>query len=257
MITSGKSPIQFGRSSHVALHYYVLSHIDLGRDAANLFVPRSNTPDWAEALSSAYQTELPHSLILQFLPLKCQDHHMLLERLRAEQKKSATMMANIHERIQPHHAKMWEAQADTDNQKIADICDKIAKPLAILRTALWARIHMSPVPLTVLHAASIGHSGRAAGFRNHRVVAVSFALKAYYVLFQIFHEETHVVSDRLAQKQISTGEMRSTRFGDDGYEIHRILEKEAVLLGREIVQDVLPGFLVHYENWATANGMFL
>ena len=76
--------IQFGRAFHADLHYHVLSHLDLGRDAANLLVKRTVVPVWTEALRAAYLKEHPASLTLQFTPLYCADLDALKQKLDDE-----------------------------------------------------------------------------------------------------------------------------------------------------------------------------
>ena len=245
--------IRFGRSRHVALHYEVLSYLDSGRDAASLFVNRDDIPSWAASLSHVYPSELPDALAVQFLPLRCADLDSLKERLASSELRSFQYALEGINDLSPEHQRRWESRARKDTDTIRQVCDEIAGPLARLRAALWSRIRMSPWPLTVYHVKAMGRCGRAVGYDGRRAVAVSLEMPIHHILYQIFHEETHVVSDRMVDRDAT----RSTRHGSDGYEVHRRLERAAVMLGLDVIKRSMPSLLDGYLIWAEAWGIEL
>lgn len=253
MTDDSPSSIRFGRSRHVALHYEVLSYVNLGRDAASLFIDRPHKPSWAELLRATYQKELPDALAVQFLPLRCADLDSLKARLA-----SSTLhcfkntLKGINELLS-EHSRRWESNSKKDAARTTLICSEIAEPLAQLRATLWSRIEKSPQPLTIYHAEAMGRCGRAVGYNKQRAVAVSFNMPTSYVLCQIFHEETHVISDKLVAKKTT----RSTKYGSKGYEVHRKLEEKAVLLGFEIIKSRMPSLVDSYLAWAGTWGLVI
>ena len=237
--------IRFGRSRHVDLFYEVLSHLDLGKDAASLYIERPHDPVWAKTIRDAYIRELPRSGVYQFLPLRCADLKALVARLQHDQLTCARGMVQAMSELSSNHAQRWQQDARKDALRIGAICNEISPGLISLRQALWAHIGQSPWPLTVFHTKAIGRHGRGIGFEKQRAIAVSLEMPAAYALCQIFHEETHVVSDR----RIVDREKRRTYPGASGYDIHQKLEKEAIALGGRVIKETLPSLWGAYKQW--------
>ncbi|MEM1350338.1 MAG: hypothetical protein AAGI01_17390, partial [Myxococcota bacterium] len=62
-----KGEIFMGRVAHIDALYGLLNHVDLGRDAANLYRPGAPERSWAEELFEAYHAA-PGRFELHVLP---------------------------------------------------------------------------------------------------------------------------------------------------------------------------------------------
>ncbi len=256
------STIEFHATLHSALHYHVLSHLDLGADAASIYDPNTDSRDWVEGLLWAYGNA-PGRLALQFLGIQINSLDSLREKLRYgsadtglgdEPGRSlrAAFLAALD--LERHHFSMaWNRDARSREQRLARASLEMREPLVALRAKLW-KGHGEPPPLTVLDCPALGLAGRAVTLRGRRVVAVNLDSEGQHALHQIFHEEVHPVTDPAVMEHYS-GQSRDTRLDGEGYVIHKALEAAAVQRGREVVAAVNPSGSEAYEVWAGRFGL--
>jgi hypothetical protein len=254
------SQIEFTSTVHSALAYHVLSYLDLGRDAASLFDPTKGETDWQSELRSSY-LNAEGRLWLHFLPIQASDLEDLYARLEAAPRGlddpqgvhlGRAFMRACQAEL-PAFQSHWDSDGESRRERLRDAAEQLAAPLGRLRTALWALNGGTPPPLTVSHCRDLRKAGRGVGVRKTRVVAVSLNESFEHALCQIFHEETHPVSDPSVSRQ--TGQRRGTHVDDPGYNHHMALEKAAVQLGRRIVRECAPEWEEGYERWAGRYGM--
>jgi hypothetical protein len=237
------SGIEFSRRLSTSLAYHVLSHLDLGGDAANLFRGRSSTKAWVRALETAYVSAGTERLELQFAGLVHEDVDALLA--RAAESKSPLwrifLRALEAERVELE-ARFFEGEREA--RSIFDESERhLTGPLRQLRSALWAP--RTPPPLTVLHVPSLVRAGRGYPQRDRHLVAVSLAAPAEQVLLQIFHEEVHPVSD----PELARLGLRDTRLGAPGARVHQRIEAHALERGAEVIARSAPELSPAYERW--------
>jgi hypothetical protein len=269
---SAAPPLRVVARPHVALHYRVLSHLDLGRDAASTYLarPEEPTPAWVPALLAAY-VAAPGRLALQFAPLPLPDLPALLAALgrgalpglgagAADQALAAAWAAALQALAGPFLA-AWGAGAPAREGALTAAREALSAPLAVLRAALWRRAGgAAPPPLTVLHVPSLGRHGRGMTVRGERVVAADLARPAAEALCQVLHEEVHAVSDRevaarAAPRDPSAAAPRDTRAGTAGHAQHLTVEAHAVAVGGDLIAAHAPAYLDAYTAWRARFGM--
>jgi len=245
------------------LHAHVMSHLDLGRDAASLHRSHSFEPRWVAPLKHAY-LEANGRLSLQFIGLWARDlAHVTqaLDEARLPRLEDAAGRALCHwmkvalegenERVYA----LWLEDEEERSTRLSGAAEVLIEPLTVLRTALWARTEQSPPPLTVLHVPSMGQHARAMGMKQDgapsRVVATSLDESWEQILCQVFHEEVHPVSDPAAYalQGEQAGAERDTHAEGRGYAIHQSIEKAAVELGQTVMAQALPEQLPAYRQW--------
>ena len=235
------SDVRVGSPSHAALHFHLLSHLDLGRDAASLYDHRLGRPPWADALLAAVRGS-PRGPWLQFLPLLADDLAGMCA-LIADPALAAAYRVAL--------AAAADSFADDPAARIATVAavaPAMVARLRPIRDALWAPD--PPPSLRILHCPALGRHGRAAGRGRNRVVAVSLDAPAPHPLLQVLHEECHPVSDRTVDAR-----GRETRADAPGYAVHHRLEAAAVALGRRVLGAVDPALSEAYEAWARPFGL--
>jgi len=254
--------IDFKATLHSALHFHVLSHLDLGQDAASLFNASLEPRDWVDGLLSAYRNA-PGRLALQFLGIQTSSLDGLREQLRYGS--VATGLADETGRtlraaflaaldLERHDFSMaWNRDAAERQQRLVHTARSLGERLDRLRSALWEG-QAEPPPLTVLDCPALGLNGRAATCRGRRVVAANLAGDLEHALLQIFHEEIHPVTDPGVLEQ-QPDAPRDTHVDGDGYAAHLALEQAAVTRGREVVHAVAPDLSDGYEVWAGRFGL--
>lgn len=241
--------IRVARPFHAELHYDVLSHLDLGRDAASIYRERPDLvppPDWIEPLRAAY-LGTPHRLWVQWLPLVSRDIADLFvplqrppERLRdAAGRALCDALARALEERAAAAYEAWRAAGPAGALDTAR--------LQTLREALWAP--RMPPPLIVMDTHALGPYGRGATLKDGtRVVATSLAEPGAHAFLQVLHEETHPVSDPEVLAPGATAG-RDTRAGTSGYAAHQALEERALEVGLQLLSRHAPDLLPHYARW--------
>lgn len=249
-------PVEIARPMHAAALYYVLSHLDLGRDAASLYDATLIATPWQRGLLDAYHAA-PDRLRFHFLGHWSTDYAALADELtrrshsRGSQTADACLAASLRgalEAARPSFEAAWSA--DDFAPRHARFRSEIEPALQRARTALWAGV---PPPLRVLDCASLGRNGRGATVDGVRVVAVSLAEPSGHVFCQLLHEETHPVTDSIVRAQFrnaaADARVQDTRVGARGYALHHALEVAAVTAGHEVVATQTPEFAEAYAVW--------
>ncbi|TNE46084.1 MAG: hypothetical protein EP343_25290 [Deltaproteobacteria bacterium] len=245
-----------GRAFHIQLHYHVLSHLDLGRDAANLFQSRASFPSWVSFLQRAYLMNRKGSGLLQHDPLCVRDLEGLYRRLEARDERAATLMLQAMVAEQEQQEKAWEQDAAQARQQIDAFVQHHGDALLLLRRMLWERRGLEPPPLYVFDAPALGTHGRGMGGRTYRCCAVSLARDGEQALCQVFHEEVHAISDEEVEKASGQSlDTRDTQVRSDGFRLHQALEHRAVELGGELIQEHTPMYQAAYQQWRERFGV--
>ena len=251
------STVEFNATLHAALHYHVLSHLDLGADAASLYDTNTESRDWIEGVLWAYGNA-PGRLALQFLGIQINTLDSLREKLRygsadtglgdeAGRSLRAAFLAALD--LERHHFSMaWNRDARLREQRLARASSDMGARLSALRAELW-KGKGDPPGLTVLDCPALGQAGRSVMLRGRRVVAVNLSSEGDQALYQILHEEVHSITDPLVMAK-HAGQTRDTRVDSEGYELHQTLEHAALERGRAVLQAVTPDSMDAYEAWA-------
>jgi len=245
------------------LHAHVMSHLNLGRDAASMYRPPAFEPRWAAPLTAAY-LQAEGRLSVQFIGLWARD---LAHAVEVIEEGSLPKLGDEAGRALCHWMKtalegeqervyaQWLEDEEEREARLHAAAEVLVEPLTLLRGALWAGSEQPTPPLTVLHVPSMGKHARAMGMKQDgapsRVVATSLNESWEQILCQVFHEEVHPVSDPAAyalQGQ-QAGAERDTHAGGRGYAIHQSIEKAAVELGQTVMAQVLPEQLPAYRQW--------
>ena len=245
-------------SYHAALHYFVLSHLNLERDAASLYKPRDIRPDWVTPLLNAYRAA-PGRLGVHFAPLRVSDIIALfgwLERPPPQMHTPAdrALCDALYGALEGEAAafeERWNATC-ADAARIAEVTRALIELKAVM-TALWARRDREPPALIVLDAPDLG--GRARGWLSagRQCVATSLTEPLEHVLCQVLHEAIHPVSD--LEVGLAGRPTRDTHAEGLGYETHRALELAAVKLGAELVEGHAPSLTSAYQAWSRHVGL--
>lgn len=249
----GSGWVRVGRHLSATLAYHVLSHLDLGRDAASLHAPGRPRRPWAAPLRAAYGAA-PGRTALQFVGLYGWTVDELVARLG--EGRLATLEDPAGRRLCELFAGALEFERGAVEREFAlDSAAHAARarrfapllaPLVRCRAALWRRLGRTPPPLVVLDCPALGRHGRGMTYRpTRRGVAVSLGEPPEHVFCQILHEETHPVSDRHGRD----GPARDTRVGARGFASHRRAEQRAVALGAEVVAAAAPELSEAFATW--------
>lgn len=224
------------------VHYHVLSHLDLGADAANLYIPGQRAR-WAEPLLAAYR-RAPDRLRLQHTPITRQ----------------STEDPQLLAAFEQARAAVWsavEAAWERDDAFERNTCfhRDISPALMACRRAAYGDVQ--PPLLLVYDVPALGRHGRGARAGDARVVATSLAEPVEHVFCQVLHEEMHPITDPLVAEMFEGVDLgaRDTHVGGAGYTLHRALEVAAVEGGRQIVEQAAPQFADAYARWCAAHGM--
>ena len=237
--------VGFGRAFHVALIYEVLSHLDLGADAASLFRPSSVRQQWAPALSEAVRAAGAGALPLQVVALHTSDLETACVLLESGRLLDATLGAQTVAALREtalSFRRTFDADERSAQARLTDAA-ALAAPLSALRRALYGG--RSPPPLVVIDAPALGPHGRGAVAVGSRVVAVSLAQPLSHCLWQIFHEEVHPVSDA----ELDIDGPRQTAAGAPGFAVHRRIEQHALDRGRQAAAALSADLVPAYDRW--------
>ena len=262
MNETGPTSATFEERLHAALHAHVLSHLDLGRDAANLYDPSLPERPWAAPLLEAYRGAAGR-LSIQFLALHTKDLAELMDVARdrppasLQDRAGRILLERLGDAIEaerPSFEKQWHDSAKAAALRRDGIAANLREPLQLLRAHLWARNAGTPPPLRVLDCPAMRSRARGMSLGREpsalRVVAVCFEGAWQQVLCRIFHEEVHPLSDPAAWAQFAgTGEARDTRAGTAGHRVHVAIERAAVELGAQVVAEHAPRLMGAYCAW--------
>lgn len=220
--------------------YYVLSHLDTGRDAASLFDRTLPPAGWAPALRRAYLAD-PQRLRIQFLPLQCRDlpaMEALLPTLPVGPALREALLASLGA-VDPAPSVLPETT--------------LPARLQPLRERLWADTGRRPPPLSLVHCAHLRGYARAMQLgRDRRIVAASLDEPPDRALMQIVHEECHPLSDPTVRADLRG---RDTRAGSSGYAAHQALEEAAVRLQTRLIREHAPDLWPAHVAWCRNYGI--
>ncbi len=253
MTEAADSAIRFERWPTAALAYHVLAHLDLGRDAANLFDDTLPPRPWVAGLHAAYLAASGR-LAVHAAPLAYGDS--LVQRLRAGAPASlrdgpgralAHAFAAAIECEAPQFLPAWDRE---DACSLVEVANAIGEPLARLRGALWERSG-EPLPLLVVHCPALGRHARATRRDDASIVAADFTQSIEWLACQVLHEEIHAITDTavLAGRDASA---RDTRVGTPGFRLHAELERTAIEVGDALVRARAPEWIGAYAHWRAA-----
>lgn len=229
------------RPLHAALLFHVLSHLDLGRDAASLYDPRRPKPPWLEPLRAAYRAD-PQRLRVHFLAHWTADLATLDAALGPGKLADALRVALRAERAAVEAA----LARDDAAARRARFEAEVAPALTRCRDALHAG---AAPPLRVLDVPALGPHGRGLGLPRERVVAVSLAPPSDHVFCQVLHEEVHPITDPRVQAAWRGERTRDTRAGSAGHALHAALEAAALDEGADVIAACAPEFVEAYARW--------
>lgn len=229
------------RPLHAALLFHVLSHLDLGRDAASIYDPRRPTPPWLAPLRAAYRAD-PQRLRVHFLAHWTADLETLDAALGPGKLADALRVALRAERATVEAA----LARDDAAARRARFESEVAPALIRCRDALHAG---AAPPLRVLDVPALGPHGRGLGLPRERVVAVSLAPPSDHVFCQVLHEEVHPITDPRVQAAWRGEKVRDTRAGSAGHALHAALERAALDEGADVIAACAPEFEDAYARW--------
>jgi len=246
------SAIRWARELEPALVFHVLSHLELGRDAASIFDETLPERAWVEGLREAYATAAGR-LQLHAVGLRFREG---IEGLRSEpppglrDPAGRRVLAELIDAMASERAAFeaaWIASTATAEARRAEVVARIATPLDVLRRALWEQ-HGEPPPLTVLDCPALGLAGRAANDLHGRIVAVSLAAPIDHLLCQILHEEIHPVTDPVIRETMPSA-TQDTRAGTAGHALHAALEHAAIEVGEALIAARASDWTGAYARW--------
>jgi hypothetical protein len=244
--------VRFTRRAAAALSHHILSHLDLGADAANTYDRDQPDRPWTDALADAYQ-DAPGRLALQVHALAYDDIDAWLIDLTQSPPQALTDTAGRRLIVAMVDAAAAEREAFSagwrhDEQRLAEIEVALGPPLQRLRERLW-EAQGSPPPLTVLDCPGLGRHGRATVAGGARLVAVSLNQPRDHVLCQILHEEVHPLTDPLVRAEWDGTDERDTRAGTPGASLHQRLEAVAVGATEAFLQARAPELMTDFRRW--------
>jgi hypothetical protein len=254
------------RPLHAQLLYDLLSHLDLGRDAASIYVSRRPRRTWSEALKAAYLAA-PGRLTVQVLPLLTRDLEAMRRALREHRISSLQDAAGRHlaellltalEAEEPQVQLRWEQSAGAAEARTELLMAWLEPLLTRLRAGLYEEFPLELPPLTLVDCDALSHAqgshGRGLCPERGHLIACSLAAPREQLLCQVFHEQVHAVTDGPIRAGFDGGS-QDTRAGSAGYALHRQLEQAAVEWGQRLLEDLAPELLEAYGAWRRRHGV--
>jgi hypothetical protein len=236
---------------HAELHYFVLSHLDLGADAANLHRADRDDKPWQDKLEALYRAA-PGRIYLQVIPLYVDDLEAEMEWLRSgralrddDSLRAARFLADVLER---------EARdQQPDKREFGEEFRAQLGVLAELRSHLWASTQRERPPLTIIDCPSLANGrwthGRGAPLERGHRVAVAIGADPLPALIQVLHEEIHPVSDPVVRARFD-GVTQATEANSAGYALHAAIEERAIEVGRRLLEAHAPrAWRRVYREW--------
>lgn len=241
--------IELRATEHVARFYDVLSKVDLGRDAANLYRrptlwARLFSPTWPAPLARAYAAA-PGRLLAQIVPLIVDDDAALRAWLAAPRgalsdEPGRLLCAHLLDALR--FEQQWSRPA-----RLPEVPTDVLEALDALHAELWRgaeRCHVVVHHAPALQQGEFSH-GRATVWRDRQVVAVAWTADPVLAAIQVLHETTHAVTDR----EVGASATRDTAVQSAGYADHMRLERAAVERGQELIDRVAPHWAGAYDRW--------
>ena len=247
----------FVRRAAPALAYHVLSHLDLGSDAANLFIAREPEPAWVAPLRAAWSAA-PGRLVLHGQPLAYDDVDVWLDALEAAPPASLEDEAGLALRDAfvaaaraeaPAFLETWERQP----AHLAKVSARLGPALHRLRERLH-QAHGAPPPLVVLDCPALGGRGRATSLGGARMVATSLVEDEGHVLMQLLHEEVHPITDPIVRAEYADAPARDTKVGSPGWALHAALEQTVVSATDAFLRARAPELVHDFGRWRARVG---
>lgn len=249
--------ISVERPLHAELMFHVLSHLQLGADAASLFRPGLPARPWVRGLGQAY-LDAPGRLALHGLPLCTADLEQLLALLdrggtaaladpAGQLLCGRTAAALVAE--QARVTRRWQRSDASAVSRGDQWLAAVRSPLERLRTALWDHTG-EPPPLRILDCEALSAGDRTHGrgmlHAGCQVVALSLSAPQGQALCQLLHEEIHSVTDGDLPARAG---VQDTRVGSEGFARHRSQERRAVEAGQRLLERHAPQLLEDYDSW--------
>ncbi|MFT5681962.1 MAG: radical SAM superfamily enzyme YgiQ (UPF0313 family)/protein-L-isoaspartate O-methyltransferase [Myxococcota bacterium] len=251
------SRVRFARRAAPALCFHLLSHLDLGADAANLHRPGLPSPEWIAPLAAAYQAA-PGRLMAQVHALAYDDIDAWTADLSLAPPSplrdvaGAALIAALLVAVEAEKGAFLVGWQDPDAAtRLAGVGAALSAPLQRLRERMWEQTGAAP-PLTVLDCPALGLSGRATGAGSARLVAVSLSQPRDHILCQVLHEEMHPLTDPLVREDRSS---RDTRAGTPGAALHAELEGVAVAATDAFLSARAPELMADFVRWKRRLGI--
>lgn len=244
--------VRFARRAAPALAYRLLSHLDLGADAANVYDPSRPERPWVAGLAAAYQAA-PGRLALQVHAMAYDDIDAWLTDLAESPPRSLSddagqrLIAAVQQAAAAERDP-FAAGWDRAEQRLAEISASLGPSLQRLRERLW-EAQGDPPPLTVLDCPALGPCGRATAAGGARLVAVSLSQPRDHVLCQILHEEIHPLTDPIVRAEWDDEAAQDTRLGTAGAALHQRLESVAVAATEAFLQARAPELMTDFRRW--------
>ncbi|MFN3201641.1 MAG: hypothetical protein ACE366_24775 [Bradymonadia bacterium] len=249
------------RPLHGALLFHVLSHLDLGADAANLYDLRTRDVDapWrAHLLDAWHRTPPPDRLMIHALAHWTQSVEALLTGLEAHRwsftrtdaggRLADLLLAALLIEL-PEVERLHDADVSTPRHQ--RFLTEGAPAVEACRRALWGG---TPPALMIMDCDALGLHGRGGALDPlgiRRGVAISLEAPLEHAVCQIVHEEIHPITD----PQVPVTTHRSTAKGDPGFAHHKALEAAAVSAGFELFDIHAPAFSEAYRRWCSRFGV--
>ena len=248
---TSSTSIRSDTTNAAALAFWVLAHLPLGRDAASMYDPTLPERPWVKPLLSAYQAA-PGRLDLHRLPLAVDSVPDLIGLLRRKPP------VRLSDPTGKHLAETFASALESEVNDYPAPEPIALKPttqaqLAAFREAMYLPRGEHAPPLRILHCPALKRHGRATKVGKHRVVAVSLTEPEEHVLFQIWHEEMHAVTDPLVLAEKATTS-RDTRLGQPGFELHRELELVAIGATQAVLESQFSEYLPAFHRWCKTSG---
>ncbi len=216
---------------HVEQGYFILSHLDLRRDAASLLVKRATVPSWVAALHAAYVGD-PTRLTLQHWPLRVSDSVEL---------RSPNVSAALREAFAEAVDRTPIAIPPSEPHFVNQLYDLVNHTFALCE--------QEPPDLEIQDCPSLGPHARAIRQRRKIVVATSLAEPPEWVLLQLLHEICHFVTDSLVRSRLADRPPRDTLEGTPGYDVHRALEAAAIGLTEVVIETYAADLRPALDHW--------
>ncbi|MBI4509893.1 MAG: hypothetical protein HY698_09670 [Deltaproteobacteria bacterium] len=256
--------ISISRPLHAEACFFVLSHLELGRDAASLHDRRRKPKPWSPSLLSAYR-EAPGRLVIHALPLWAPSwgemtaaltEHRLPTLRDSAGKRLAAVLLEALEVERPAVESSWLLGRRRAQARATEF-EAHLPGLGRARNALWGEIGRAPPELEILDCASLetrgGTHGRGALHPGRHAIAVSLSAPLEQVACQVLHEAVHPVTDPSVRARFR-GVPQDTREGTSGFALHLALEEAAIHMGQRLVELHIPRLLPAYLHWRHRHG---
>ncbi len=245
-IPGDEGALRFVQRPAATLAFHILSHLDLGRDAANLYDPSTTERPWLAPLRLALE-KASERLIIQVVGLHFRTVDALVAALRDRDiLRDPALSAAFADALDAERDRV----IPRDKDRLQAVKEALQGPLRELRETLWENSEQRPPALWIVDC-PVGQSGRATETSGGRVVGVDLGRSLGHIFCQVLHEEMHVISD----PHVLAEGKRDTRVGTDGFAVHQELEAVAVAATEAFLRVRAPRWLPDFEEWCRAVGL--